>query len=430
MIDDDKTRDQLIQELRELRARAKAGFERSNAYLENVFENSPDPIGIVDARGRFIMWNKMAAELYGYSFEEMQGKSSFDLYADREELNEMLDCLRREGSVKRWEIRMKRKDGSVIPVELSIGLLRSRQNHSLGSVCVARDLSDIKKVLADLRVSNERLRREIADREKAEEELDTYREHLEDLVRARTAELAEANEQLRLQNEERRQTAEALKFFAYSVAHDLKSPTIGILGLARLIQKQYKNVLDEKGVSICSQIMRASEHIAAFVEKLNLYIAAKEGASSVERLNVSEIVEAVREEFAEKLASRKVDLVAPERDAEISADRLSILRVFRNLIDNSLKYGGDGLSTIWIGHAETDDFDIFTVADDGMGLREVDPDRLFGLFQRQRTSRGTEGAGLGLAIVKEIAKQHGGKAWVEPETGKGATFRVSISKKL
>ena len=429
MIDDDKTRDQLIRELRELRLRARAGFERSNAYLENVFENSPDPIGIVDARGRFIMWNKMAAELYGYSFEEMRGKSSFDLYADRNELNEMLDCLRREGSVKRWEIRMKRKDGAVIPVEVSIGLLRDRHNHSLGSVCVARDLSDIKKVLFDLTVSNERLRREIADRKKAEEERDAYREHLEDLVRARTAELAEANEQLRLQIEERRQTAEALKFFAYSVAHDLKSPTIGILGLARLIQRQYKDVLDEKGFVYCSQIVKVAEHIAAFVEKLNLYIATKEGANCVERLNVNEIVEAMREEFADKLASRKIDLVPPGGDAEIAADRLSILRVFRNLIDNSLKYGGDELSEIRIGYTETEEFNIFTVADDGMGLRGVDPDRLFGLFQRHETSRGTEGAGLGLAIVKEIAEQHGGRAWVEQGTGKGATFRVSISKK-
>ena len=70
-------------------------LKKANAYLENIFENSPDAIGIVDDRGRFIKWNKMAAELYGYTFEQLLGKSSFDLYADRNELEKMLTHLRR-----------------------------------------------------------------------------------------------------------------------------------------------------------------------------------------------------------------------------------------------------------------------------------------------------------------------------------------------
>ena len=77
-------------------------LKKANAYLENIFENSPDAIGIVDNRGRFIKWNKMAAELYGYTFEQLLGKSSFDLYADRNELDRMLAHLRREGLVKNW----------------------------------------------------------------------------------------------------------------------------------------------------------------------------------------------------------------------------------------------------------------------------------------------------------------------------------------
>jgi PAS domain S-box-containing protein len=430
MDDDDKTRDQLICELRELRGWAGAELEQTHAYLQNVFENSPDAIGIVDAHGKFVMWNRLSAELYGYSFEELRGKSAFDLYASEPELRSMLDCLRREDSVKKWEIRMKRKDGTIVPCELSIGLLKDRWGRSIGSVCVARDLSDINRVLADLRVSNEQLRREIADRRKAEEELKEYREHLEDLVRERTAELGQVNDRLRFQVEERRQAEQTLKFFAYSVAHDLKSPTIGILGLARLIQRQYKSVLDEKGLFYCDQISKVSEHIATFVEKLNLYITTQENPCRIEKINFSEIVRTMKEEFSEKLAARRIEWVEPECDVEIAADRLSMLRVFRNLIENCLKYGGDGLSEIRIGHTETEDFHVFSVADDGMGLEGVHPDRLFGLFQRHETSRGTEGAGLGLAIVKDIAERHGGKAWAEPEAKRGAVFCISISKDL
>ena len=59
---------------------------KTKDYLENVLKNSPDAIGIVDRQGRFIQWNRMAEELYGYSFEELQGKVAFDLYADKDEL--------------------------------------------------------------------------------------------------------------------------------------------------------------------------------------------------------------------------------------------------------------------------------------------------------------------------------------------------------
>jgi len=72
-------------------------------------ENSPDAIGIVDEHGKFIKWNKMAAELYGYSFEELRGKSGFDLYADRDEMESMLMDLRRQGSVKKREMLMKER---------------------------------------------------------------------------------------------------------------------------------------------------------------------------------------------------------------------------------------------------------------------------------------------------------------------------------
>jgi len=154
-----------------VRKRVEDTIRQSNAYLENIFENSPDVITIVDKHGRFIKWNKMAAAIYGYTFEEMKGKSAFDLYADKNELEKMLMSLRREGSVKKWEIRMKRKDGKIIPFEVSVGLLHDSENKTLGSVGVARDLSGIKETLAALRASNDQLNQEIIERKRMEEEL-------------------------------------------------------------------------------------------------------------------------------------------------------------------------------------------------------------------------------------------------------------------
>ncbi len=146
-------------------------LKKANTYLENVFENSPDAIGIVDRYGRFIRWNKMAAELYGYTFQELLGKSSFDLYADRAELEKMRLHLRREGSVKKWEMQMKRKNGCIMPFEISISLLRDSENKTVASVCVARNLSEIRKLLAELQASNEQLSQEILVRNRAEAEV-------------------------------------------------------------------------------------------------------------------------------------------------------------------------------------------------------------------------------------------------------------------
>ena len=153
------------------RRMAEEGLKQTNIYLENVLENSPDAIGLVDKHGKLIKWNKMAAELYGYSFEELRGKAGFSLFADRDELETMLKDLRRQGSVKKREMLIKRNDGSVVPSELSIGLLQDAEGRVLGSVCVARDLSEIKNALIELKASNERLSEEIIVRKLTEAEV-------------------------------------------------------------------------------------------------------------------------------------------------------------------------------------------------------------------------------------------------------------------
>jgi PAS domain S-box-containing protein len=225
-------------------------------------------------------------------------------------------------------------------------------------------------------------------------------------------------------------SSQKLKLFAYSVAHDLKSPAIGVYGLTRRLSKNYKDILDEKGRNYCDQILKTSEHIVALVDKVNVYIATKEARLSIERVNIAEILRMLKDEFSTRLTIRRIDWQEPETPVEIRADRLSMVRAFRNFVDNSLKYGGESLSAIWTGYEESEDFHIFSFSDNGKGLKEEDSERIFGAFQRNETSRGVEGTGLGLTIVKEIAEQHGGSVWVEPRRKKGITFYFSISKNL
>ncbi len=282
----------------------------------------------------------------------------------------------------------------------------------------------------------ERLGR-VLERKRAEEDLQDAHDHLEMQVKLRTAELAKANEELRNEIAERkrmeealRNSSEKLKSFAYSVIHDLKSPSIGIYGLTESLHKHYRDILDEKGRNYCDQILKASVHIAALIEKITVYIESKESPLKIEETNTKEIFQIIRDEFSPRLTIRQIEWLEPETMVNIKADKLSMLRVFRNFVDNALKYGGDALSEIRIGYEESGEFHTFSVTDDGAGISGGDYEKIFGLFRRDETSKAIEGAGLGLAIVRELAERHRGRVWAEPGRQKGTTFYISVSKNL
>jgi signal transduction histidine kinase len=227
-----------------------------------------------------------------------------------------------------------------------------------------------------------------------------------------------------------RNNAEKIKLFAYSVSHDLKSPLVGIGGLTRLLHEQYRDSLDERGRTYCDQIRKASENALRLIEEINVFIRAKEAPMVFEAINPKEIFETIRHEFDPLLDARGIEWSEPESFPEVTADRISLLRVFRNLVDNALKYGGEGLSGIAIGYEESDKHHTFLFSDNGAGIAGIDCEKIFEPFQRNTALSDIEGTGLGLSIVKEIAEKHRGTVRAEAGHQGGATFYVTISKRL
>ena len=170
----EKTNRRLTREIEE-RWRAEEELKRTKEYLENVIESSVDAIGIVDGRGKFILWNRRAAEIFGYQLGELTGKTAFELYGDQEELGKLLAILRKDGVVREYEIPMKKRDGSIVPMDISISLLKDDRGATIGSVCVARDLSERKRAEMELK--------------RAKDELSRYSRDLERQVTARTREI-------------------------------------------------------------------------------------------------------------------------------------------------------------------------------------------------------------------------------------------------
>jgi signal transduction histidine kinase len=259
------------------------------------------------------------------------------------------------------------------------------------------------------------------ERWRSEEELRSAYEEMETRVQERTADLASANAALQ-------RSAEEIKLFAYSIAHDLKNPVSAIHGLVKRLAEQSASSLDEKGKEYCRHILRSSEQIVELVEKIYTYISAKESPLSIETIALKEVIQAIREEFDNQINERRIEWFEPESAPQIQVDKLALLRIFRNLVENALKYGGEKLSEIRVGYRDEGDFHVISVRDNGAGLQDLDSEKIFSVFVRSRDAKSVKGAGLGLAIVKELVMLHKGKVWAEPGREAGATFFVSFPK--
>lgn len=278
----------------------------------------------------------------------------------------------------------------------------------------------------------------IIEHKQAIEALHKAHDELQLRVEARTRELAIQNQHLLSEIKERKKAEEKLqsnsekiKLFAYSVAHDLKNPAIATFNLSRILNKNFGDVLTDRGKKICEQIQQSSEDIASLADKINIFISTKETQLDIGKISLKEVLMILEEEFSSQLAARSIQLMIADTIPDlIVADRLSIMRIFRNIIENSLKYGGDRLGKIELGYRSTDTLHIFTIADDGQGLTVEDSSNIFNWFQRKTSSTEVHGSGMGLAIVKEIAALHGGDVWLELGKPKGVTFCVSLSRHL
>jgi signal transduction histidine kinase len=292
------------------------------------------------------------------------------------------------------------------------------------------DLEAMKSGAADYLVKDqinpdllERVIRYSVNRAKTTAALQQVQSELEDRVKERTAALEAAYASLK-------KSSEKFKLFAYSIIHDLKNPAISVYGLTKRLTDVHEDHLTPKMKQYCANIMLGAEQILSLVENINLLIATEESILKFEILDFSRILEDIMVEFKNPIRVRGISFRAPVSVPSIKADRLSMMRCLRNLIDNALKYGGDELTKIEMDLKETEQHFIISLKDDGVGMNKEDTETIFDPFYRSITSKGTEGTGLGLTIVKEIAEKHKGKVWARTGREKGITFYMSISKDL
>ncbi|MDP4191569.1 MAG: PAS domain S-box protein, partial [Bacteroidota bacterium] len=225
--------------------------------------------------------------------------------------------------------------------------------------------------------------------------------------------------------EELARSNQELEQFAYIASHDLQEPLRMISSFIRMFEMKYKNRIDEKANEYIWQIVDGANRMSSLIQDLLSYarVTTKKESFADTELNaiISEIRRDLQVAIVETKTSIEVDFLP-----EIKADATQMKQLLQNLIQNSLKFRNKEKTFIKISAELKDKEWIFTVKDNGIGIKSEDFDRIFMLFQRLNEKDKYPGTGIGLAICKRIVERHGGHIWLESEEGKGTTFYFSI----
>ena len=219
--------------------------------------------------------------------------------------------------------------------------------------------------------------------------------------------------------------------FIENVSHELRTPLSSIQGYSETLADMVP-AEDATAREFLEIIRKNAARLSRIAEDLLILARVESGEERFEfqQVGPAELFEDALESFREAARSRGVELrVAEAVSAPVRADKDALHRVFANLIDNALKYGGSG-GRIVLGAREVEGGVEFYVRDFGPGIPSEHLPRLFERFYRVDRARSREsgGTGLGLAIVKHILLAHGGSVRAESELNHGATFFFTLPR--
>lgn len=218
---------------------------------------------------------------------------------------------------------------------------------------------------------------------------------------------------------EKEKVNKQLERFMYVVAHDLKSPLSGAIGLLALINEdeRIQNAPDLK--EYMKIVLGATNHLTEMITSMLEYTRQSDVEQTIEEVNVHELVEQLSKLLFPP-ANIHIDTMGTL--PVLHTNKLKLQQVFQNLISNAIKYNDKKEGMITIGGTDKGEFYEFYVKDNGPGVAKRDTDRIFRLFERLDNDGRGEGTGIGLNIFKLLVEEQGGKVWVDSQPGEGSTF--------
>ena len=278
----------------------------------------------------------------------------------------------------------QRKDGTTLPVSVTVSPVRDEEGQLIGVSSIARDNTEQHRNVAELRHRAEQLER----------------------------------------------VNRNLEAFSYSVAHDLRAPLRALGGFSAALLEDYGDTLGEVGRGHAERIRAASEQMAELIDDL-LNLSRVSGAElNAGAVDLGAEVASISEELQRQEPGRRVRFVI-QHPVWARADRPLIRTVLQNLLGNAWKFtSGRGEALIEFGTIPVEDAGICCyVRDNGAGFDSAYADKLFKPFQRLHPKRDFPGTGVGLASVQRIVERHGGRTWAEGAVDRGSTFYFTLDQK-
>ncbi|WP_414636288.1 sensor histidine kinase [Actinophytocola sp.] len=239
-------------------------------------------------------------------------------------------------------------------------------------------------------------------------------------------ELHRAHELLDARTQALQRSNSDLEQFAYVASHDLQEPLRKVASFCQLLQRRYAGSLDERGEQYIEFAVDGAKRMQVLINDLLAF-------SRVGRRSGEQTVVDTAELFAAAVGN--LEPVIEDTGARITHSGLPRVRgeaslltaVFQNLISNALKFHGEAAPQVRVDAVRNGGEWEFSVTDNGIGIEAEYADRIFVIFQRLHPKNAYPGTGIGLAMCRKIIEHHGGRIWLDTESGgAGTRFRFTL----
>lgn len=252
-------------------------------------------------------------------------------------------------------------------------------------------------------------------------------QHVNKLVLESNHLLEDKNDQIELQNKKLEDSNEDLRNFASVASHDLKEPLRMINAYTNILNKRYNNLFDEDATEFMGYIIDAVSRMEGLLNGLLDYSRVSIGEDQKRMLEIRDIIDLVQGNLKFPILKNEATIKINYNNLpRVEANQTQLLQLFQNLISNAIKFKGEAKPIINIDCSRKGDFHLFTIRDNGIGIKKEYQDKIFEMFRRLHSKEEYEGTGIGLATCKKIVDRHGGQIWVESTYGEGCLFSFTL----
>ena len=367
-------------------------LKASEAKYRFLTENTTDVAWHLDKDLRFTYVSPADEKIRGYKQEEVIGHVIWDvltpegsLYVSDRMAEKRKNNIDLNQSV-RYEVPVNCKNGTTLWTEVSINPIVDDKGNIVGYNGITRDISERKKFEEEIQLKNEKLK-EINDTKD--------------------------------------------KFFSI-IAHDLRSPFQGLLGISSLLVSDIEDLSKDEIREFAMMLNSSLNNQFRLLEDLLSWARIQSGKVKYEpvSLNILEEIYNVLQMLKTNLKNKNIELkLNIGENVVVMADKDMFWLLVRNLLSNAIKFTKPG-GHIEINSGMEGDMAVIEIKDDGVGIESEYIGKLFKLDSHY-TTEGTNnesGSGLGLILCKDIIEKHSGKIWVESEIGKGSSFMFTLPK--